>query len=171
MSKFISIKTHIKLVSLAITASLLISCSGGNLNQDKNSSLPMFNAVTLNNQTLKSSDWNNKVVILNFWATSCSACIAEMPKLAEVYTKYKDKGLNMLAVSMPYDAPSYVMNFAQSRALPFPIAMDLDGKITQSFGDITLTPTTFVYVNGKRVQKVIGEPNWQEFEALIEKSL
>ena len=169
MHQIIKLFSTIKFILLACIASLLISCTGET--KDKNISLPLFNAITLENQTLNSNNWKNKVVILNFWATSCSACIAEMPKLAEIYNKYKDKGLNMIAISMPYDAPSYVMNFAKSRNLPFPIAMDLNGEITREFGGINLTPTTFIYVNGKRVQKVIGEPNWQEFEILIQNSL
>ncbi len=156
-------------IALITSCSILINACGTDTGTSL--SLPEFNAVTIDNQTLDSRQWQDKVVILNFWATSCSACIAEMPKLSQVYTKYKDKGLNMLAVSMPYDAPAYVMNFATTRKLPFAVAMDLNGSITQKFGDINLTPTTFLYVNGKRIQKIIGEPNWQEFEMLIEKNL
>jgi len=156
-----------KRIFLIILSIVLISCSSVN----QNTTMPDFEIKTLTNKTITNKDLTNKIVIINFWATSCTTCIAEMPKLAEIYEKYHSKGLELIAVAMPYDAPMYVKNFAQTRKLPFDVALDLDGKITKSFGDITLTPTTFVFAKNKRIQKVIGEPNWVEFEEMIKKSL
>lgn len=73
---------------------------------------------------------------------------------------------------MHYDPPSYVVNFAQSRKLPFKVAIDNTGQIAKDWGDIQLTPTTFV-VNkqGQVVKRYVGAPNFDELHKLIDKLL
>src|SRR5580765_4778110 len=73
-----------------------------------------------------------QVVLVNFWATSCSTCIKEMPALVATHDKYKARGYETLAVAMSYDPPAYVINFAETRKLPFRVAMDMDGSIARS---------------------------------------
>jgi thiol-disulfide isomerase/thioredoxin len=146
---------------------LIISCSSA----DKNRLLPNFKATTLSGDAIYSKDLQNKVVVLNFWATSCSACIAEMPKLIASYNEHKqavDNGkLVFIAVAMPYDNHAYVANFTRAYSLPFAVAIDNDENITKSFSDINLTPTTFVFNQGKLAQKYIGEPGWENFNAML----
>ena len=128
--------------------------------------------VLLNGGTKSTADMKGKVTLVNFWATSCTTCVAEMPEIIKTYDKYKDKGYDTLAVAMSYDPPSYVVNFAESRKLPFKVAIDNTGKIAKDWGDIQLTPTTFV-VNkqGKIVKSYVGAPNFDELHKLIEKLL
>ncbi len=77
------------------------------------------------------------------------------------HNKYKDKGYHTLAVAMSTTRPSYVVNFAQSRQLPFNVALDNTGNIAKSLGDVKLTPTTYI-VNkrGEIVKTYIGAPNF-----------
>jgi peroxiredoxin len=133
---------------------------------------PESQFVLLNGATKTTADMKGKVTLVNFWATSCTTCVAEMPEIIKTYDKYKDKGYDTLAVAMSYDPPSYVVNFAESRKLPFKVAIDNTGKIAKDWGDIQLTPTTFV-VNkqGEIVKSYIGAPDFAELHKLIEKLL
>jgi peroxiredoxin len=95
-----------------------------------------------------------------------------MPELMATHNKFKDRGFETLAVAMSYDPPSYVVNFAQSRQLPFKVAIDNTGAVAREWGDIKLTPTTFV-VNkrGVIVKRFVGTPDFVELNQLIDKLL
>ena len=133
---------------------------------------PESQFVLLNGSTKTTADLKGKVTLVNFWATSCTTCVAEMPEIIKTYNKYKNQGYDTLAVAMSYDPPSYVVNFAESRKLPFQVALDNTGKIAKDWGDIQLTPTTFI-VNkqGKIVKSYVGAPDFAELHKLIEKLL
>ncbi len=109
---------------------------------------------------------------MNFWATSCTTCVAEMPEVIATYNKYKERGFDTVAVAMSYDPPSYVVNFAQTRQLPFKVAIDNTGGAAKAWGDIQLTPTTFlVNKRGEIVKRYVGAPNFAELHQLLEKLL
>jgi peroxiredoxin len=113
-----------------------------------------------------------QVVLVNFWATSCVTCIKEMPALIATQQKFESRGYRTLAVAMSYDPPAYVVNFVETRKLPFLVAMDHDGSIARSFGDVQLTPTS-VLINkrGEVVKRYLGEPDFDELHALVDKLL
>ncbi|MBL0718861.1 TlpA family protein disulfide reductase [Piscinibacter sp. Jin2] len=113
-----------------------------------------------------------KVVLVNFWATSCASCVKEMPDLAATYGKYAARGYDTVAVAMAYDPPAYVLSFAKSRALPFKVALDHDGELAKRFGDIQLTPTSvLIDRQGRIVKTYVGPPNFDELNKLVEKLL
>lgn len=110
--------------------------------------------------------------MINFWATSCTTCVAEMPELIATHNKYHARGYETVAVAMSYDPPSYVVNFAQTRQLPFKVAIDNTGVVAREWGDVQLTPTTFlVNKRGEVVKRFVGNPNFDELHQLIEKLL
>ena len=118
-----------------------------------------------------SADLKGKVYLVNFWATSCETCMKEMPEMINTYNRFKDRGLEFVAVAMSYDAPMYVTNYAQTRNLPFKVAMD-DGSAAKQFGNVQLTPTTFVIdKDGKILKRYVGEPTFAELDALLDKAL
>jgi peroxiredoxin len=133
---------------------------------------PASTFVLLDGSKKTTADLKGHVTLVNFWATSCVTCIGEMPKMVATYDKYHAKGYDMLAVAMSYDPPDYVVNYAQTRKLPFQVAIDNTGTVAQAWGDVQLTPTTFV-VNkrGEIVKRYVGEPNFAELHQLIEKLL
>ena len=133
---------------------------------------PQTQFVLLDGSSKTTQDLRGKVTLVNFWATSCPTCVAEMPEIVSTYNKYKDQGYDTLAVAMSYDPPSYVLNFAQSRQLPFQVAIDNTGAVAKAWGDVKLTPTTYI-VNkrGEIVKTYIGQPNFAELHQLIEKLL
>lgn len=85
---------------------------------------PEATLVLLDGSRLDTRHFQGRFTLVNFWATSCSSCVAEMPQLAATYRKYQARGFDTLAVAMQYDPPSYVVNFAQTHALPFKVAID-----------------------------------------------
>jgi peroxiredoxin len=113
-----------------------------------------------------------QVVLVNFWATTCASCIREMPQLVATHDKFSARGLQTLAVAMSYDPPARVATFAESRRLPFGVVIDNTGHIAQAFGDVRLTPTTFVVdKRGRIVKRYVGEPDFVALHALVEKLL
>jgi peroxiredoxin len=113
-----------------------------------------------------------KVVLVNFWATDCTTCVHEMPQIVATHEKYRSRGYETLAVAMSYDPPAYVINFAETRKLPFGVAIDNTGAIAKSFGQVQLTPTS-VLINkrGEIVKRYVGEPDFVALHALVEKLL
>ena len=128
--------------------------------------------MLLDGSRQSTADLQGKVTLVNFWATSCTTCVAEMPEIVSTYQKYNARGFDTLAVAMSYDPPSYVVNFAETRKLPFKVAIDNTGDVAKAWGDVRLTPSTFI-VNkrGEIVKTYVGAPNFTELHQLIEKLL
>ncbi|QIL70584.1 TlpA family protein disulfide reductase [Diaphorobacter sp. HDW4B] len=133
---------------------------------------PQSTFVLLDGSTKTTEQMKGRVTLVNFWATSCTTCVAEMPEIVSTYQKYKDKGFDTLAVAMQYDPPAYVVNYAESRKLPFQIAIDNTGANAKAWGDVKLTPSTFIVdKQGKIVKSFLGAPDFAELHKLIEKLL
>lgn len=92
--------------------------------------------------------------------------------MVETYNKFKGQGLEFVAVAMSYDPPNYVVNFTETRKLPFKVALDNTGAVARAWGDVQLTPTTYI-VNkrGDIVKRYVGAPDFAELHRLIEKLL
>lgn len=133
---------------------------------------PAVEYVLLDGTRQNFADLRGKVVLVNFWATSCVTCVKEMPEMVATYQKYRDRGLDFVAVAMSYDPPAYVANFTESRKLPFKVAIDNTGQVAREFGDVKLTPTTFVLdKRGQIVKRYVGEPDFAQLHQLVEKLL
>jgi thiol-disulfide isomerase/thioredoxin len=133
--------------------------------------VPDATFTLLSGQKLSTADLKGKVYLVNFWATDCETCIKEMPQMVDTYNRYKGRGLEFVAVAMKYDAPMYVVNYTQTRQLPFKVAMD-DGSAAKMFGNVQLTPTTFVVdKNGTILKRYVGEPQFAELDQLLQKAL
>jgi len=129
---------------------------------------PEVTFTTLDGQKISMQDLRGKTVLVNFWATDCPGCIKEMPDLIDTYQQYKDKNFVVIAVAMPYDPPAQVANYTKEKALPFAVMHDGYGEMVKAFGDVNLTPTSFIYdAQGNRLQKVIGELNFAELRKLL----
>ena len=124
--------------------------------------------VKLDGSSGRLSELKGRVVLVNFWATSCATCVAEMPDLIETHKRHHAAGLETLAVAMSYDPPAYVSSFAERRQLPFWVAIDNTGAIARSFGDVRLTPTTFLLDKQSRiVKRYVGTPDFKALNELI----
>lgn len=119
---------------------------------------PALTMTDLSGKPVALAQLRGKTVLVNFWATSCPGCVKEMPQLVDTYTHYHDKGFELVAVSMSYDPADHVRQFAAERSLPFPVVMDTQGDIAHAFGDVKLTPTSFLIdADGHIVQQTIGD--------------
>jgi len=133
---------------------------------------PTVTFVTLEGQPIQLDNLRGKVVLVNFWATSCPGCIKEMPGMVETYQQYKARGFEIIAVAMSYDPPNHVVNFTQTRQLPFPVALDVKGELAQAFGDVRLTPTSFIIgKKGQILEQKLGELDFVKLKALLDKEL
>ncbi|HEU4621842.1 MAG TPA: TlpA disulfide reductase family protein [Burkholderiaceae bacterium] len=133
---------------------------------------PQVEFKTLTGQQLTTADLRGKVVLVNFWATSCVTCVKEMPMLVDTHRKYASRGYETVAVAMHYDRPDYVVNFTETRGLPFKVVLDVDNRIATAFDKTQITPTSFVLdKHGRIVKRYVGEPKEAELHRLIEQEL
>lgn len=157
-------------VSGAIVAACLVG--GALLWSSSTPSAPASKFVLLDGTTKSTADLSGKVTLVNFWATSCVTCVAEMPELVATYNKYQAQGYRTIGVAMQYDPPNYVVNFVNSRKLPFDIAIDNTGAVAKAWGDVQLTPTSYlVNKRGEIVKRYVGQPDFNDLHRLIEKLL
>lgn len=99
----------------------------------------------------------DRPVLVTFWATTCPGCIKEMPHLAELYEEFGGQ-MELIGVAMSYDPPNRVLELVRKRQLPYPVSLDLDGALAGAFGNVMLTPTSFLIApGGKVVRHKIGE--------------
>jgi peroxiredoxin len=161
---------RIKLLGSAVMALALAGALAMLLSQKPAAPQMVFTA--LNGETISLESLRGKVVLVNFWATSCPGCIKEMPDLVKTWQKYHSRGLETIAVAMSYDTPEYVRQFAEKNNVPFTVALDTDGAVAQAFGNVRVTPTTLVIdKQGQIAQQYVGEPDFAKLHALIESAL
>ena len=92
--------------------------------------------------------------------------------LVSTHQKYAAQGYETLSVAMAYDPRDFVDHYAQSRQLPFQVTHDASGDLAKRYGQVQLTPTSFVLNRkGEIVKRYVGEPDPAEFHQLIEKLL
>ena len=133
---------------------------------------PESTFVLIDGAKTTTTELKGKVTLVNFWATTCVSCVKEMPMLVDTHNKFKDRGYETVAVAMSYDPPAYVVNFTETRKLPFKVAIDNTGANARDWGDVKLTPTTYlVNKRGEIVKRYVGTPDFAELHRLIEKLL
>ncbi|SAI23224.1 thioredoxin [Bordetella ansorpii] len=133
---------------------------------------PDVTFTMIDGKQVSMQDLRGKVVLVKFWATSCVTCVKQMPETIKAYNEYAPKGYEAVAVAMSYDPANYVLNFAESRKLPFPVALDSKGDVARAFGDVRLTPTAFLIdKQGRIIKRYLGEYDVAEFHSTVEKAL
>lgn len=121
----------------------------------------------LSGQQMQLSDFRGQPVLLQFWATTCTTCVAEMPHLVELHRELAPEGLALIGVAMAYDPPKQVRRMVQEKNLPYRIALD-DGDIAGAFGDVRLTPTTvLIDPEGRVVWRRMGKLDFEQLEARL----
>jgi peroxiredoxin len=166
------VTSEMKRILYGAAAAAVLAIGAGAYLGTSASAAPDSTFVLLDGSKQTTADLKGKVTLVNFWATSCVTCVGEMPKVIATYDKYKSQGFDTLAVAMSYDPPSYVVNYAETRKLPFKVAIDNTGAVAKAWGEVQLTPTTYI-VNkrGDIVKRYVGEPDFAELHRLIEKLL
>lgn len=141
---------------------LKIGIDAGNL-------APDFELTTLEGKKLKLSDYKGKKVILNFWATWCPPCKAEVPDMVKFYSSYKDKDIVILGVNLTQSEKDQrsVRDFVNSYGITYPVPLDMESTVAEVYR-VTAIPTSYIIdTNGIISQKVVGPMDFEAMKSMV----
>ncbi len=131
------VKLLLSLVAVTLTAVIFL------VNQP-NKPAPNVTFSTIFGEKIELSKLKGNPVIVTFWATDCAGCIEEIPHLIELYQQFHPKGLEIIAIAMYYDPPNHVVEMTKAKQIPYYVALDLKAEHAFAFGQVELTPATFL---------------------------
>jgi len=126
---------------------------------------PNFKLIDLDNKKYTLNNYKGKPLIVNFWATWCPPCRAELPSFNRAWSKLKNKGVNMIAINIGED-PNAVFNFIREYPIDFRVLLDQESDQLKNW-QMNGLPTTFILnYKGEVVYQAIGEREWDNDELL-----
>lgn len=134
---------------------------------------PTFELADINGKKTDLSDYKGKVVLINFWATWCGPCKAEMPSLNKLFLSLKNDGLIVLAIAVD-SSEEPVKSFLKNKTVDFPVLMDKEQDVYFDLYAVLGLPTSFLIDrDGIIREKIRGEREWdaQDIKEKIEKLL
>lgn len=132
---------------------------------------PNFSLKDKDGKTYSLESMKGKVVVLNFWATWCPPCRAEIPDFKKVYSKYKDKGVEILGVSLDHKGWKVIEPFLEQWEINYPVVLG-GAEIARDYGNVRSIPTTFIIdKEGKVVEGHVGAMNEDTLVKMFEKLL
>ncbi len=135
--------------------------ASGSTAPEENATAPDFSLKTIDNTTVKLSDYRGKVVFLNFWATWCPPCRMELPSMEKLYENLKTQPFVILAVNVDESDPANVKNFVNSMNLTFPVLVD-DGSVSKLY-NVNAIPTTFIIRKDGTIDAIVnGARPWDD---------
>ena len=124
---------------------------------------PDISLVTIDGERLQLASLRGKPLLVTFWATTCPACIREVPHLIELYEELSPQGLEIIGIAMNHDPPNQVLAMRNARNIPYPLALDIDAEAARAFGNVRLTPTSFLIApDGRITYRNLGSINMPE---------
>lgn len=120
---------------------------------------PSFKLKDLEGKSVQLADYKGKIVLLNFWATWCGPCQAEMPSMQAFYEKNKASGIVMLAINIG-ETEDIVRNYMEENAFTFPVLLDEDQQIALDYS-IEGIPTTYIVgKDGHFLARLVSSFEW-----------
>lgn len=157
-----SLKTLIVISLLSVLS--LTGIDDSLASSDTGKFAPVFELKDLEGKKVSLADFKGKVILLNFWATWCAPCKAEMPSLENLYRNLKGKGLVVIGVSVD-NSEKTVHSFVKEKGITFPILLDKGKEVSfDDYGVIGLPVTFLIDKKGVIVDKVFGERQWDSEE-------
>ena len=128
---------------------------------------PDFELTALDGSTIKLSSLKGKVVLLDFWATWCPPCRKMIPELKKVYSKYKNKGVEIIGISMDEGNISTIKSFVDNTGINYPIVRG-DHALSKAYGYINAIPTSFIIDKAGVIRnKHTGFQSAEDMETII----
>jgi len=130
---------------------------------------PTAPGFTLQNTTASDvslSDYQGKVVLLNFWATWCMPCRQEMPSMEKLWQKYREQGLVIVAVSTDEGGPSRVKSFVKRFKLSFPVVLDPESTVSDRYQVSGLPVSFLIGQEGRIAGKITGSEDWMSEKSI-----
>jgi len=138
MKRFILVLLPLVIVLFVCAKTEKTSIFGNNSSQ-----APDFTVKDLKGREISLSNYSGKVVFLNFWATWCAPCKAEIPDFIEAYKQYKDKGMEIIGISVDRISQKSVLKFVEKYKINYPVVMGTD-KIQKDYEPGPYVPTTII---------------------------
>jgi peroxiredoxin len=121
---------------------------------------PDISLMTIKGEEIQLTSLQGKPLLVTFWATTCPGCLKEIPHLIELYDELAPQGLEIIGIAMDYDPPNRVLALSKARNIPYPIALDIHADAARAFGNVRLTPTSFLIApDGRIVYQKVGTLN------------
>jgi thiol-disulfide isomerase/thioredoxin len=164
-------KTISLLFSILIVSSLIWMYMFTGTPRSTTQKQPIEGSVSLSGQTINKKEltldhYKNKVIIIDFWATWCPPCVAEIPHFTELQSKYGTKGLQIIGVSLDQSI-ELIPPFVEEKGVNYPIVLGLSLQ-ENGLSEVSSIPTTFILDrNHKLIQTVVGYRSLEFFEEII----
>lgn len=161
-------------LALSVAALIIIALSvfGFFITSQDLDKAPDISLNIIDGRKIEFSALRGKPLLVTFWSTSCSTCIKEMPHLVELYQHFNKEGFEIIGIAMPYDPPNRVLELSEEREVPYPIALDIEGVAVKAFGNVSVTPTSFLIDSlGNIIQQETGEINIKQLRIKIKELL
>ncbi|MBI2460140.1 MAG: TlpA family protein disulfide reductase [Candidatus Rokubacteria bacterium] len=121
---------------------------------------PVFALPNLADQPVTLTEFRGKLVLLNFWATWCPPCVAEMPDLERLYREFKAEGFVIVAVSIDTQGKKVVAPFWEKTGLTFPSLLDTSGEVATRYGVRVLPASFLISPEGEIIARILGPRDW-----------
>jgi peroxiredoxin len=152
--------TH-RTLALALLVLLVIAAAGYyRFSPPPLAHAPDISLVSVDGDELRLPTYRGRPLLVTFWSITCTACVREIPHLIELYRELAPRGLEIIAIAMAHDPPDQVLAMRKSRGMPYPVTLDLHADAARAFGDVRVTPTSFLIApDGRVVQRRVGMLN------------
>ncbi len=165
---------------LLATALFIFGCADGTaptgapgVGVEVGSLSPDFQAKNLRGGTSTLFEHRGKVVLVNFWATWCGPCKAEMPSMEALYREYQKQGLEILAISIDTTGAPQVRAYIEEFGFTFPVLMDSEFRVNDLYRVRVVPTSILIDRDGKIAQRLLGSRDWNDpdYRKLIEERL
>lgn len=113
--------------------------------------MPEVSFNLIDGRTLHSSELRGKSLLITFWSVSCEVCLRDMPRLTQLQESLQDADFMVIGVAVPYDPPAAVISTVERLKPGYPVALDVHGEVAKAFGDVKVTPTSFLITPDGRI--------------------
>jgi peroxiredoxin len=159
------------LLLLSLSLLLTLFRCGGNPHQGNPNSDFDFNLPDLNGKTHSMKDFRGQILVLNLWATWCPPCSLEVPKLNDLFDRYKGRGVRGVGIALDKDSLDLVSPFVEAKKITYPILVGSQ-EVISGFRKFEGVPTTILFdQKGKAVKRFDGTFDSEQLEESLQSLL